>query len=111
MRRHRRHMKRVITFVILGAIINVAVAWTLAVSVDLFRLMPDGGMRTIGESHWSVARWQRLGSCRINSTWRRGQNPGQTSTQPGQFVPLWSGLELPSKAYLESPATMEQRTF
>jgi hypothetical protein len=58
----KRRVFTILVFLLLGAIVNVAVAWALALSIDAYDLPLDGAWRDIdGVGHVEIARAERSG--------------------------------------------------
>ncbi len=74
-----------------GAIVNVAVAWTLAVSIDLTEAPRSVGIAGDGTSKWQGMSHTRAGGYLFTSTWWPDQLPPYTiQRQLSEIVPAWS---------------------
>lgn len=108
----RRHVLRFSACLVAGMLINIAIAWMLAISVDVYRVTPGGGMTLFNdETHWSTSAYRRLGSLVAHSTWRYRLNAGQTGTNPADFVPVWMPNRDPPEALKRGDLHESQRTI
>jgi len=73
----------------IGVVLNVAIAWLLALTADVYRSPPQGGMALFEEVHWTTQAHKGIGSLVATSAWRHGENPGQTQADPADYVPAW----------------------
>jgi hypothetical protein len=92
-RRTPRIITRVIVFLLLGAIVNVAVAWGCALIVD-----PEAtdrierGVNISGKTHWEVFRQRSFGTERVTSLLFLREIAASTATAD-QILPRWCQSE------------------
>jgi hypothetical protein len=83
----------------IGAVLNLAVAWTCAVTVDLGQqsvaeLYTDVGL----DHHWEVYRWKGLSGTRVLSRCWKGFAPGPYNHgDPADLVTSWGRIETPAE--------------
>ena len=107
----KRRLLTLAIFLLLGAVVNVAVAWGCAITINVFAVIPYGASNPVGDDHWSVNRWRRPGGARISSTRYRKGHYGRTNVSPFEVIPEWGRLANPmDEFYLDSTA-MEQRVI
>jgi hypothetical protein len=99
---------RVVVFVMLGAIVNIAVAWGLAMLVNEPRHGGFGLSRCTGGDPAINPEW---GTLRVNQVWcagamniemhryRGGSLLPRGEGEPASLLPEWTGLREPSAAY------------
>ena len=79
-------------FLLLGAVVNVAVAWGCAVLVDPFVVEPEyrGAMRTVRGSpvDWRVWAWTRMGVKHIHSMMGSARSV-RGEPDPTEILPYW----------------------
>jgi hypothetical protein len=74
-----------------GALVNVAVAWGLAVCIDLTEAPRSVGIAGDGTSKWQGMSHKRTGGYLFTSTWWPNQLPPYTIQQPlAGIVPEWA---------------------
>ena len=83
----------------IGASLNVAVAWTCALTVDLGQQSVDELYTDIGlEHHWEVYRWKGLSGTRVLSRCWTGFAPGPYNHgDPADLVASWGRTETPTE--------------
>jgi len=95
--RIRSIVTRVVVFLLLGAIVNVAVAWGFALWVDPTEAHYQFGVDRTQPWLWTLARFDALGTTLLFSN--RGPDHGAkfptTGASPRQSAPTWSGLVQP----------------
>ena len=98
----RRRLLTILIFLLAGAVVNVAVAWGIAVAVDPpFHPVEHGRIWSSGES-WSVHILRRTGTLYAVSTRVRiwpEPTPHQDAPDPADVAPRWSGFDTPSADY------------
>ena len=100
--RPRKIITQVIVFLLLvsgGAVVNVAVAWGIAVWVDPFAdASLTTGYRRVGGEYWCVEVIQGAGTLNARSDRADGVDAPDTEDDPGPEVlsPPWSGFQMPS---------------
>ncbi len=101
-----RRVSVILTFLLLGAIVNVAVAWVLAVTLNVF----DGGetegqwrqIRRPGEFFWQGQSKHRTGGVWIAARFVRTSDDLEDDSgkyRGGDAVPSWSGFAQPTKEF------------
>ena len=97
--RHRlgRVLLRALAFMLLGAAANVAVAFALALLVDVSRGSMRSAATWTGEDEWTVSRWSRTGATYVLSVRESAGDwsPGQATGPPdapngGDSVKAWA---------------------
>ena len=83
-----------------GAIVNVAVAWGCALSVDVFQGSDRYGMVAGSDWWWGFHRHTRHGGTYLFS-WRRadGDTPVTRGFSPEAVVPNWTGFATPTPMF------------
>src|SRR5688572_13873152 len=129
---HRRGeiVTALVVWLLMGAIVNVAVAWGCAVLIDPFRATwraaagvhaAESAVRNVREpwrGTWSVGRHRGPGVMRLESGFNRAESPwgatpdGPNSQpdfgDPATLVPRWSGLSEPSNDFLAGRREIER---
>ena len=84
----------------LGAVINVAVAWSSAMATDLRRgTMTELYAKLSDEHHWEVYRWNHAAGTRIFSKCWSGLASGPFNHgDPGELLASWGRIERPGTA-------------
>ena len=97
-------LTKLVVFLLLGAIVNVAVAWGIAIWVDGSEGEEAFGSTTADGVVWSVTVIRLPGALSIDSLrWRLPANPkGITYEGPSvsDVAPYWGGLATPTAAFL-----------
>ncbi len=95
----KRWLAKLVVFLVLGAVVNVAVAWILAVTVNSFEGTRVRGYRWSSDEQWDASTWRRGGALTVYSAriWVEGFRaaPG-LGPDPNDFVPSWTGLHQPT---------------
>jgi hypothetical protein len=131
-RRRGELITTVIVWLLLGAIVNVIVAWACAILIDPYRATqppPALGVphqavfavRQVNEpwrGQWGAVRYRVPGMLRLDSSFNRAAPPwGPANEGPGAqpdigdpalLVPRWSGLATPSDEFLASRREIER---
>ncbi len=83
----------------IGAVLNLAVAWTCAVTVDLGQQSVDELYTDVGvDHHWEVYRWKGLSGTRVLSRCWKGFAPGPYNHgDPADLVTSWGRIESPAE--------------
>lgn len=102
-RRGLKFVRRVGLFLLLGAIVNVAVAWGIALTVDYGNSPRQGSTED-----WCVSRWDGFGSSRLDSI-RIRRNEALYPGDPEAVIPFSFPLAAPSRAYLDGHVDFEQQ--
>ena len=84
--------------VAIGAVLNVTVAWTCALLVDLGHQRVDELYGDIGdEHHWEVYRWKGIAGTRILSRCWTSFAPGPYNHgDPSDLLARWGRIETPA---------------
>lgn len=93
----RRILLRALWFLLLGAAVNVVVAYALGLFVDVSQVRVESSGAWTGRSQWTVTRWARLGAAYILSVREPGDDwsPGQATGPPdtptgGDQITAWA---------------------
>jgi len=80
----KRHLRKVLLFLALGLVTTLALAWLLAMLVDVQLGRESQGSAFVDDEQWSVTRWDRAGAIQIKSTRIKGLNwsPQQAAGAP-----------------------------
>jgi len=80
----RRYFRLGLTFLLLGLVTTVTVAWLLAVLEDVQQGRESSGNAFVDEVQWSVTRYDRAGAIQISSIRIKGANwsPQQAAGRP-----------------------------
>src|SRR5678815_1957911 len=112
----RRIVVRAIVLLLLGAIINVGVAWGCALWVNIGVARGPShashGAMTLDGKYWGVQRFERCGAVRIRSTRDHIGVRKDFTIQwqdPHDLVPSWTGFQSPSAQYLSRMAERDMR--
>ena len=86
-------------FLVLGAVVNVAVTWMIAISADPFASGSwDSGASWSSGKYWSVSRVRSPGTLHAYS--HRGHNEavpdGEEIPGPADLTPYWSKFDIPN---------------
>ena len=94
----RQHLLMATGLVAIGAALNVAMAWTSALSVDLGHQSVAELYATVGdEHHWDVYRWKCISGTRVLSRcWLGFASGPYNHGDPADLVPHWSRIETPA---------------
>ena len=95
----KRHLKIATGLTVLGAVLNIAVAWTCSVSMDLGRGTISELYAEVGLEHsWEVYRWDNAAGTRILSRCWRGFAPGPYNRgDPATLLSSWGRIVAPSE--------------
>jgi hypothetical protein len=84
-------------FLVLGAILTLAVAWSLAALIDPTETTPVQFVQVTGDESWTLNRWDRAGGVLIDSVrevgfpWSPSQATGAPDTPyPGDQRTAWA---------------------
>ena len=95
----KRGLTKLIVFLLLGAIVNVAVAWGCALWIDVSTVPEDMYVETVFEPYvhkrWTLLKFKRPGATFFES-WREadfGHGAIETHLRPGEVVPTWTALK------------------
>lgn len=107
----KRRLLIVALFLCLGAVLNVAVAWACAVSIDVFKADVVQAYLPGPEVRWEVVRWTRAGATWFDSRQMRGGTGPEDAKgpSPGKLVCEWSGFSTPTPEFRSGSATVEIR--
>ena len=101
---------RIVLFLLLGAIVNVLVAWTCAASINPFEAELQNAMRTSPDGYWEAFRYDRFGTTWVASTRSKTWDLEQiVRGAPEQLVPKWSGLATWSDNFQLPNVALEMR--
>lgn len=87
----------VAVFLVLGAALNVAVAWTCAATMDIGRgTVLELYSPVNGTDHWEVFRWDRTAGTRVLSRCWAGTGPAEFNPgDPTLLLARWGTIEAP----------------
>ena len=88
-----------------GAAINVLVAWTLAISVDVFKEEQRKSIASGPEGRLTVRRYSRLGGVFVVCRRQHGARDASLSgdVHPSELLPYWSGFSVPAEEFRSDP--------
>ena len=99
----KRRLTKLVVFLLLGAIVNVGVAWWLAMSVDVGLIRSSGGIVVSSDETVSVSEGYSFGASLVRV--HRSRNDWVKESEiiggdPHELLPGWGDLELvPSEDY------------
>ncbi len=95
---------------VIGAVLNVAVAWTCAVTMDLGRGTISELYAEIGLEHsWEVYRWDNMAGTRVMSRCWRGFAPGPYNDgDPADLLTSWGRIVAPSDPLYPSRSEIDE---
>ncbi len=111
----KRFLRRLTFFLILGAVVNIAVAWGCALSVDLIlgeRIIVAEGSITLdgGNSRWLLERISKRGGVRFDSRRTHVDYPsGDSAILPIDLLPEWGAFGDPVAGYESGLVTVHRR--
>ena len=93
----KRRLTKLVVFLLLGAVVNVAVAWGFAWKLNVYRVPVTGGSETVAgvvgatpRHVWIVRRYNRTGATRVFSHYSiRSMGTGYDG-DPGSLLPSWN---------------------
>ncbi len=90
--------RRLLIVAAVGAVLNVAVAWTCALTMDLGRGQVSELFADIGpDHHWEVYRWDNLAGTRVMSRCWRGFAVGPFNHgDPADHLTFWGRIGRPT---------------
>ena len=82
----------------LGAMLNLAVAWTCALTINLGNGQVSELFTDIGpDHHWEVYRWDTFAGTRIMSRCWKGNAPGPVNHgDPADHLSIWGTIDTPT---------------
>ena len=93
----KRRLFKLVVFLLLGAIVNVAVAWGCAWKLDVHRgpgtgksVNVAGVVGTTPNHRWSVERYERTGATRVSCYYFTPSTPVPYDGDPGSLLPAWN---------------------
>ncbi len=96
-------------FLLLGVVVNVAVAWGCAMCVDVDVGTYKGVTAFTTEEAWTLDVWSCGGAKFIHSLRQRGSNAiAAEAVDPGDLLPYWSKLAIPSATYAAGLSDFEK---
>ncbi len=95
----KRHLLRAAGLAACGAVLNIAVAWTCAATMDLGHGTVSELYAEVGTEHsWEVYRWDNVAGTRIMSRCWRGFAPGPYNHgDPATLLATWGRIVAPSE--------------
>ena len=90
--------RRLLIVAAVGAVLNLAVAWTCALTIDLGHGQVSELFADVGpEHHWQVYRWDTIAGSRIMSRCWRGFAPGPFNHGlPAELLSGWGRIDTPT---------------
>lgn len=107
--RVKRLFRSIIICLLIGALINVLVAWGIALAVNPLTGDHGGGLRPTDGYQWDVSTTTGFGTLQLSSR-RHDTRTGYTNTAPGDSIPHWSDYDEPLPGYRPGPGWDEYRT-
>jgi hypothetical protein len=102
----RRHLITILTFLITGAVVNLAVAWTCALTINPL----DGERERARSQHLRVDRWSRPGAVVVFSErWRIKAPSGGEWGDPETLLDEWTGFHVMTPEWESRTTHHEQR--
>ncbi len=103
----KKHLPRLALLLVLGALLNVTVAWGCAASVGFKGQSSVDLHAPLRDSyHWWVIRWDRLAGTRIMSRcWQDSAPEPFTDGDPGQLLAGWGRIVGPDR---DAPVALSQ---
>ena len=108
----RRRLLIAAIFLLAGAVVNVAVAWGIALAVEpVVNDSWNTGMTRSSGDYWSVSQIRRPGSLHAGSArFREVPAPDHVDTPgPADLAPSWSGFDVPSLEFASGLADSDCR--
>ena len=95
----KRHLLIATGLGVIGSVLNLAVAWTCAVTMDLGQGSISELYAEIGDEHyWEVYRWDNLAGTRVMSKCWHGFVPGPYNDgDPASLLTTWGRIVAPSE--------------
>ena len=100
----KRWLAKLVVVLVLGAIVNVAVAWGCATWVDPAKGKYENGFRSSGQHTWEFVRIVAHGTTLLWSTrgWSKDAiDFDSDGPAPDEFVPSWSDLGAPTSEFMD----------
>jgi hypothetical protein len=110
-------MRQTILFLVLGAIVNVAVAWAIAIAdPDLQETMDGRSPTKLNQQGWVLESWfaERMdgfGKTVFGSTWLRktiNRPHAEGPLRPDDVLPDWLGLSTPPDGFTKGTSDWER---
>jgi hypothetical protein len=103
----RRRLVMLLVFLLLGAIVNIAVAWGCSHCIDIQsrRMLEMHGASRWGDPvlWWRVSMREMTGASRVRSDWKRWDGPDvRAQFEVEEVVPEWAVAAAPSGPALDS---------
>ena len=95
-----KRLRVILLFLLMGAIVNVAVAWGCTFFV-MFNNGADSGGKSIDNAFWDVLRFRAFGSTLIHSDFRNSKDT-PWEDDPSIWNPRWINLPQPSSHYFRA---------
>ncbi len=94
---------------LIGAVINVLVAWGIALAVNPLDGEHGGALRPTAGYQWDVSTTSNFGTLFLNSR-RHDTRTGVTNTIPEDSIPSWSEFDIPLDEYRTAEGWIESRS-
>ena len=104
--------KMIVLFLLLGAIINVAVAWGCALWINIGSSNSAHGAVTRDGGYWGVVRMGRQGGIVVRSSRSSAgvrKDHSVSWQDPLVLVPSWTGFQVPTIGYANGAVQREMR--
>ena len=104
-----RLLTTVAVLLLVGATVNIAVAWGCGLWLEVFSGRYEGADKRLDSSRAiRVSRYSRTGATYFEAIRLRGWQPGNMG-DPDDLIPKWTGLRLPGAAYEAGEIHSEHR--
>jgi hypothetical protein len=107
----RRRLLIILIFLLAGAVVNVAVAWTCAIKVNpLNGKVKDALENVLGMQGFAVMRFSRSGATLITCYRCNGAlHPSDVQGDPAALLDYWTGFHQPTPEYESGTTLKEER--
>ncbi len=102
--------RRVLIVAVLGAVLNLAVAWTSALTMDLGHGQVSELFAEVGpDHHWEVYRWDNFTGTRIMSRCWSGFATGPYNYgDPADLLSMWGRIDTPTAPLPRSRSEIDE---
>lgn len=105
-----KHLRTILIFLLLGAVVNVSVAWGIVLFVDVIGRNANwsGGAEIVGNESWALSRWDSFGSMLFESERARGEFSSLVQQSVAEFDPPshissdWAPLDVLTDEYVRA---------
>ncbi|MCI0363210.1 MAG: hypothetical protein L0219_04965 [Phycisphaerales bacterium] len=103
----KRRLRNLALFVLVGAIVNIAVAWTCAIAINVRSAAIEYGVNPT----WEVNAQRRIGALLVESYRRRGIEGEPGDVAASSLVPSWLPIARATPEWTSLRAKVEQRVL